>query len=282
MSILVGVLSGGGTNTDPALSLGSNPSYYPVTSGLLDNISATEAQTGRTDYRCMYVFNNSETISIYDATLEITDKEDSESVIQIGIQEDVETQFISLLVSGTGSLGTGSFDVTVTPADGSPSTDVTVAWDSDPEVFGQNLETAINTVIDYVTVDVTNHNQTVTDGPYSFIFFQIEFLGDEIYRPQAMLALADDNMTIVDGPGSSIVYTFKELTRGGPLNAIASSIGHETTPPTNITFTSSPIELGTLRPLDGLAVWIKRIIPTSAEAFENDGFVLKVTGGNAS
>jgi len=51
-------LSGGGSNTDPAASLGGAISTTEAASTIFDNVSSAEASAGDTEYRCVYVKNN--------------------------------------------------------------------------------------------------------------------------------------------------------------------------------------------------------------------------------
>lgn len=58
-SNLVWYLSGGGTNTNPAASLGGAISSVTVTAGtIFDNVSGDEALAGDMEYRCVYIKNN--------------------------------------------------------------------------------------------------------------------------------------------------------------------------------------------------------------------------------
>jgi hypothetical protein len=55
-------LSGGEKNTDPAASLGGLPSKVSIGRGdisqLFDDVTGLEAESGKTDYRCIYFFND--------------------------------------------------------------------------------------------------------------------------------------------------------------------------------------------------------------------------------
>jgi hypothetical protein len=50
-------LSGGGSNTLPASSLGGAKSSTAAGTDLFDNVSSSEATSGDTEYRCIYVHN---------------------------------------------------------------------------------------------------------------------------------------------------------------------------------------------------------------------------------
>lgn len=62
---LTGASSDGGTQTDPSASLGNYRSSTEYTSGtLFDDVSASEASAGDTEYRCVCVKNNHATDSL--------------------------------------------------------------------------------------------------------------------------------------------------------------------------------------------------------------------------
>ena len=58
-------LSGGGSNTDPAASLGGAISTSQVGSNLIDDIGTAEAATGDTEYRAFFVKNTNATDTAY-------------------------------------------------------------------------------------------------------------------------------------------------------------------------------------------------------------------------
>ena len=62
------------------------------------------------------------------------------------------------------------------------------------------------------------------------------------------------------------------------INSTAELIDVETTPPTNVTFSSSGFTVGTFRSMDIIPVWVKRTVAAGSTAIENDGFVLRLTG----
>ena len=74
MTTLVLSLSGGAANTSPNGSLGGERSSTVVTSDILqnifDNITRNEALLGRTEFRCIYVYNSSGTET--SVTVELT------------------------------------------------------------------------------------------------------------------------------------------------------------------------------------------------------------------
>lgn len=58
-------LSGGGSNTDPAASLGGAKSSSQVGSNLFDDISTAEAATGESEYRAIFITNTNATDTAY-------------------------------------------------------------------------------------------------------------------------------------------------------------------------------------------------------------------------
>lgn len=60
-------LSGGGSNADPAASLGGAISSTQVGSNLFDDISTAEAAAGDTEYRAIFVKNTNATDTAYSA-----------------------------------------------------------------------------------------------------------------------------------------------------------------------------------------------------------------------
>lgn len=54
-------LSGGSSNTDPNASLGGAMSSTAMGASLFDNVGSSEATSGRTEFRCVYVRNNDST-----------------------------------------------------------------------------------------------------------------------------------------------------------------------------------------------------------------------------
>lgn len=75
MSIVSGdikyLLSGGGANTDPNAAIGgaisATDTVDNVSQNLFDNVSAAEAASGDTEYRCVYIKNTHATLTWGDA-----------------------------------------------------------------------------------------------------------------------------------------------------------------------------------------------------------------------
>ena len=79
-------LSGGASNSDPALSLGGVKSSTAA-SNYFDDVSSAEASAGDTEYRCVYVHNNHGTLSLIGAKVFIqanTPSSDTDVAIGLG------------------------------------------------------------------------------------------------------------------------------------------------------------------------------------------------------
>lgn len=86
-------LSGGATNTDPALSLGGIVSTTEVAANaLFDDVSSAEASAGDTEYRCVYAKNTHATLTL--------------QVAKIFIQANTTGNRIAIALGGEGKNGT--------------------------------------------------------------------------------------------------------------------------------------------------------------------------------
>ena len=79
-------LSGGVSNTDPALSLGGVKSTTDMPTSLLDNVTSAEALAGDTEYRAFYVHNNHGTLTLEAAKVWIQANTPSgDTTLEIGL-----------------------------------------------------------------------------------------------------------------------------------------------------------------------------------------------------
>lgn len=78
-------LSGGASNSNPAISLGGVKSSTAA-SNYFDDVSSAEASAGDTEYRCVYVHNNHGTLSLIGAKVFIqTNTPSSDTDVAIGL-----------------------------------------------------------------------------------------------------------------------------------------------------------------------------------------------------
>jgi len=79
-------LSGGGGNTDPALSLGGAKSSTEMSSSLFDNVASGEASAGDVEYRAIYVHNAHATLTLEAAKIWIqANTPSADTTLDIGV-----------------------------------------------------------------------------------------------------------------------------------------------------------------------------------------------------
>lgn len=79
-------LSGGGSNTSPAASLGGARSSTEADAGIFDTVASAEAVAGDVEYRCIYVLNNHGSLTLVGAKLWIqTNTPSGDTTIDIGL-----------------------------------------------------------------------------------------------------------------------------------------------------------------------------------------------------
>lgn len=271
-------LSGGSSNSDPSSSLGGSPSAFPIASGinnLFDNVSEDERLAGHVDYRCFYYFNNNATDSFYNAKVFIQSETDGGASIQLGVRTatDIQTILIDSDVASTSGSFTLSFE----------SETAIVAHNIDAATWGMNLENAVNSFSSVSGASVSTTVIPVVGGDAPIdpaVIFSVSFGDADDFRNQELLEIDSNDLT-----GSPSI-TITKSTEGGPVNEIAAEIDTETTPPSGVVFIAateaSPISLGTLRPTDGVPIWIKRTTLEGAVAVAADGVKIRLTGGVTS
>ena len=80
-------LSGGGSNTDPAASIGGAKSSTEIVAGtFFDTVSAAEALAGDEEYRCFYVHNGHATLTMINPKIYLTNNtSSSETTAALGL-----------------------------------------------------------------------------------------------------------------------------------------------------------------------------------------------------
>lgn len=259
--------SGGGSNSDPDESLGGESSSIPITSqALFSDVSPEESESGLVDYRCFYLHNENVSDSLYEAAVEIVQTSGS-ATIQIGVYENDETQSITIL--SPGSVVSGDFTLTYTDALGDHN--LVVAWDSNVDTWGDNLQTALRAIagLEEVVVFVL-----FVDGSPSYLIFQIHFAGTAGQRYHDLIAMSSNDLS----PATTV--SISRNIAGGPINSEATEIDVATTLPNGVTFLDpdEALELGELKSLDSVPIWIKRTVPAGSEASEGDNFTFRLSG----
>lgn len=255
--------SGGGSNSNPDLSLGGIPSVNPIiNSRLFDDVSESERASGITDYRCIYFNNDSNTDIMYLTEISLSNLSDT-TTIELGFDFKNERQVITIS-NGLNVTG-GSFVLTY--IDLNDNYNVTVNYNSSLSTWGSNLQTALRTVpyLDNVLVSSSSSGNNV--------IFEIDYAGKASNRYHEILLLDTNSLT-----GASTTIAITKSISGSPINQIVDEIDLETTPINRFDFSEDTVLIGDLRPLDSVPIWIKRTVPAGTEIVENDGFTLRVRG----
>ena len=247
------VYSGGATNIDPSLSLGGNPSGYPITgymNNLFSNLSETERANGKTDYRCIYIVNNNSVSTFYNVFAITSYQIPGGSDARIGVQKctDIQSIIITPPWPATYQL---SYSGT------SPATLINVIG-----VSGNALENALNSTI-------STGAKVLEGGPGPTQNLTISFLGVDNARYFPLLTSNTANVAT------------SKVQHGSPIRKIADLIPSETTAPGGINFsytTSDSTALVELRHGDFFPLWIKRSTPAGIAQQDDDGFTLRLTG----
>lgn len=263
---IVFVLSGGATNSDSDSSLGGAPSSTPIASNrLFDNVSEEETSDGHTDYRCFYVANNNIADTLHNAKLQVNSEVVGGANITFGVPQADEVQNITISSSTSSSPSGGTI---VLSHEGS---DATAAWDSNIGTWAQNIENALNSLSHLSEITVSGSHTFSTIYTASFT---VTFTGADGNRNQELLELSSNNLT----GSATFSINFATIAEGAPINAEAQVIPFESTTPFGITFGTTDIDIGDLRPDDLFPVWLKRVTSAGTEALQNDGITLRVAG----
>lgn len=255
------VYSGGSNNLDPSKSIGGVPSINPI-NGTIDSlfnyVKREYAEEGYTDYRCFYIFNNSETDTVYNANVYFENQIEGISYCQIGIAKSIDSQTLTL--NPTPDYGTFQLEY-------EDYITQNIDWNSEPTIFAKNIENALNDleVLSGVVVQRILSNS-----------FLISFAGDDNNRSHEDLAVSLNNLN----PSTTI--TISKSSQGQPINSIAPLLATSQTVPYGVVFydtnSKNRIYVGDLRPKDGVPIWIKRYTFGSVSNDEINGFAFRFSG----
>lgn len=257
-------LSGGPNNIDPNSSLGGMPSKYPVTpssiNNLFDNVTTEQAKIGNIEYRCFYLFNDSEDKYLYNASAYLIQTSQEGATVEIGVKNRTDVQRIKIIGSVTsGSLKFGYEDSLFT-----------INW-TNLNDFINDLTYELNSLpeLSGVTVQGTGSGSSYT--------INVTFGGDADNKNHELLSMVENNLV-----GSPQVQISK-VSEGSPINTISIQTNFSELKPNNIDFyetnINERINLGKISPGDGCPIWIKRTITAgNIDAIEGDGFIFKLVG----
>lgn len=264
--------SGGLTNNTPANSLGGEISAFWITNTrLFADVTPEEAEDGKTDYRCIYLNNLSDTDFLFDASIFLENEVEGGAVVTIGSIFDNERQDV-IVTNGTAVTG-GSFTLRYYDLVTQDSTNFQVDWDADIDNWAANFEMAIRslTYLEDVTVTATSSGSTVT--------FKLDFLGAAAFRYHEVIEWVSSTSEFTT---ASATVTATKVNSGGPIMLVADEINSEIVPPTGIVFQSpsfdDPLAISDLRPGEYMPIWMKRVVEASTSPIENDGFRLRLRG----
>jgi hypothetical protein len=253
-------LSGGSSNSNPALSLGGAPSGFVILgtlNNLFSNVTSEQAESGRTDYRCFYVFNGSETDSLLDSEIFLESQDAGGSRAQIGVEKSTEVQRIGIVGPAYFGSLTLRYDSQVFVAN----------WGTSAGQFEANLQSEL---VD-IGLDGVSVSTVVSGNNYSFT---ISFFGASDNRSHPLLEVVQNGLLAPSTPTVSI----SRVSSGAPVNSVATQLSVDTVPPARVVFSDSKIAIGTLAPGDGVPVWVKRVTSAGTEYQERDGFNFRISG----
>jgi hypothetical protein len=259
------VLSGGSNNSNPKLSIGGQPSSTPILgsiNNLFSNITSEEASAGKTDYRCFYVFNDSQSDTLYSSKIYIFSKASfSSSKIEIGIATAIDRQSIEII----GPISSGSVVLAY------EQRSATVSWGGSPSNFQNNLLSQLASIgLSGITSVLLSSGNTH--------LFSIAFEGALKNKNHSKLAVQQNNLV---GSGTPVV-TIRKTSEGQPINSIAPLVASEKATPSGVVFSQAnsinPISIGSIGPGEGFPVWVKRTTPTGASFKQNEYFTIRLLG----
>ena len=253
-------LSGGSSNSNSMFSIGGLPSGFVILgtlNNLFPNITSEQAESGRTDYRCFYVFNGSETDSLFDSQISLESQDAGGSNVQIGVERSTEIQRLGIV----GPAYFGSLTLRY-------GSQVFVAnWGTSAGEFETNLQAGL-VALGLGGVSVS------TELNVNNYAFTISFSGASDNRSHPLLEVVQNGLLAPSTPTVSI----SRVSSGSPVNSVATQLSVDTVPPARVSFSGSGINVGTLGPGDGLPVWVRRTTPARTEYQERDGFNFRISG----
>lgn len=257
------VYSGGSNNSDPSKSLGGNPSNIPILgqiNNLFSNVSSAQSTEGKIDYRCFYIFNDSLTDTLHNASVFIIYQEPGGATVQLGLANTTDVQKIQI----TGIVTGGSLLIKY------EDNQFVVNWGGSASSFAANLIAGLTSVnvkgVEIETTSVSNSSNS----------FSLSFKGDSNNRSHSLLVISQNNLI-----GTTSVSIKKE-TEGEPINSVAPLIPTDSTPPARVNFYNTSLDnklfLGNIGPGDGVPIWAKRTTLANANFKQSDSFTLRLIG----
>ncbi len=254
------VFSGGQGNYDPFKSLGGDPSVIEiseVSQGLFNSLTDEQLKTGLTDYRCFYIFNQSSTETLYDFYVYVENTSDVACYIGLNKQNDIQ----KITLSGSPTSG----DL-VLNYDGN---EFTVDFSSNPSQLALNFQQQL--------VDLGLLGVVVTaEAKTGFYNVNISFEGDSGYKYHPLISLTTNNLS------PTTEFFINKVQEGSPINLVLPKTQNVLLAPENIDFQlATPTEtltLTSLKPSEGVPIWLKRIVPAGTAKGDALSFQFKIKG----
>jgi hypothetical protein len=267
------VLSGGASNINSKFSLGGGPSAYPISgtnNNLFSDITEEDKRKGTiTDFRCLYVFNDNATGTLYNASIFINSEIEGGSDIKLGVDFRKDTQRIVV----TGTVSGGSFTIEYMSPGEEGYGSAVVEFNSNANIWAANLQKALN----YASTELDGAIVTTEINASGGRVFTITFDGINANRFHENLRITQNSLT----PGGSTITVVKALD-GAPINSIAPAVDTPLVTPSGVNFfdtnSTNRLFVGSLRPGDGFPIWIKRVTTASSLSTESDGFTMGLSG----
>ncbi len=258
------VFSGGASNFNPSLSLGGDPSSIEIGNignNLFNSLSEQQLQNGIVDYRCFYIFNQNDFDTFYLPKMFIINN--SECFCQIGANLSNELQKITISGEPTSGTFTILFDIN----------NLVITFSTDATTLENNIKNAFDGIgYTGVVVSVLKYSCTYQ--------ISISFEGIDGYKYQPLIELVSNDLL----PTPTIFIT-REVA-GSPINTIPQQTTGTTISPENINFATymdgNPLQLTSLKPLEGVPIWLQRIIPAGAKNSLNQQFTFVLRGKGCS
>lgn len=262
-SDIITVFSGGSINNIPEYSTGGNPSSFvlPLENHLFSNISPLEAENGFIDYRCIYIFNDSIADTFWNVKVFVDKEIRGGAATDLGFIFNSEVQKLILTGNVTGGSMTLSYE----------STSFSFDYNSNLDVWANNLQTAIRTIPSLTTVTVSV-DQSFDSSNVPATIFTITYIDS---RSHSIISIGINSLVPLP------FTTIERLFSGNPINSIAQMIDLPTVAPTGVIFSHSNrnarLSIGNLLPNEGFPVWIRRTVLPNTLA-TSDGFQLGCVG----
>lgn len=262
-------LSGGRNNSNPSLSIGGEMSSFPVigtVNNIFRDVTKEEALSGKTDYRCVYIHNESDSETLFNTSLAIDAQGSAGSNVQMGISIATEIQTLQIKGNPTsGSLvllyGSRTFEVN---------------WSSNFSTFADSFISSLN--LPGTTAQLFALGGGVQSGASQELNLTLQFSGNQDKRSHPRIEIKSNNLIGVDKP----IVTFARSVSGAPVNSTAPTVASEIANPNGVIFSSQPIQIGELRPGDKIPIWFKRNTPPATQFSDKDFFVLRISGSPLS